>query len=69
MGRYGCATDNCLYTVGMWLGLAGGLGGIGNRARHDANRRDLGFSLHDRLVGDRWGEKGRQPAGQLTAGL
>ncbi len=53
LGRYGCATCNCLFSLGSWIELAGSLGGICHGKGYDADRGGLGFSLHDRLVVDR----------------
>ncbi len=53
MGRYGCATFNCLWSLGAWIELSGSLGGICHGKRYDADWGVLGISLHDYLVVDR----------------
>jgi hypothetical protein len=50
LGRYGCATDNCLWALGPWIGLVGSLGGVSHGKRYDADWGGLGFSLDDCLV-------------------
>jgi hypothetical protein len=52
-GRSGCATGNCLWTVGFRPGMAGHLGGLSHGERFDADWHGLGISLHDCLVAGR----------------
>lgn len=62
-GRCGCATRNCLFTLGLWIELVGHLGGFSHGKGYDADRCSLGISFHGCLVVDRRREKRRQHIG------
>ncbi len=53
-GRYGCATCDCLWTLGSRSWMAGRLGDIRYGQGFNADRGGLGISLHDSLVACWW---------------